>query len=362
MSDKIVSAPVKISFGIIVLNGEPFLRYNLRSLYPFAHQIIVVEGACPSASEVATPDGHSTDDTLEVLQAFKYEEDLDNKLLVVTAEQEGYPNGFWPNKTVMSQAYARRCTGNYLWQVDGDEFYHEEQMRRLIRLLEQTRPDAISFPMLTFWGSLKYIADSFYLIRDGAAEFHRLFAWAPGYSYNTHFPPTVFDEHGKNLRKKKWIRAQQLRKMGVFLYHYSLLFPHQVFDKVRYYKSRNKSAIDSWEEEVYRRLSKPFRAHNVYWHIGWLERFRGEHPAAVRQMMEDIHCGKLRVALRDCRDVENLLSDKRYVFATRVLRLCAELMARQPFYFFYRVFAGLKFRLRKWLVPSSGNAIVDSNE
>jgi hypothetical protein len=37
-----------ISFGMIVLNGEPFLRYNLRVLYPFAHQIIVVEG--PAAS------------------------------------------------------------------------------------------------------------------------------------------------------------------------------------------------------------------------------------------------------------------------------------------------------------------------
>src|SRR3546814_12365174 len=30
----------RITFGMIVLNGEPFLRYNLRSLYPYAHQII----------------------------------------------------------------------------------------------------------------------------------------------------------------------------------------------------------------------------------------------------------------------------------------------------------------------------------
>ena len=34
----------RVTFGIIVLNGEPFTRYCLRSLYPFAHQIIVVEG------------------------------------------------------------------------------------------------------------------------------------------------------------------------------------------------------------------------------------------------------------------------------------------------------------------------------
>ena len=34
----------RISFGIIVFNGEPFTRYCLRALYPFAHEIIVVEG------------------------------------------------------------------------------------------------------------------------------------------------------------------------------------------------------------------------------------------------------------------------------------------------------------------------------
>ena len=61
----------KVTFGIIVLNGEPFTRYCLRSLYPFAHEILVVEGAAPAAAKVATPDGHSTDGTLETLYRFK---------------------------------------------------------------------------------------------------------------------------------------------------------------------------------------------------------------------------------------------------------------------------------------------------
>ena len=54
----------RITFGMIVLNGEPFIRYNLRALYPFAHQIIVVEGAAPAAANIATGDGHSSDGTL----------------------------------------------------------------------------------------------------------------------------------------------------------------------------------------------------------------------------------------------------------------------------------------------------------
>jgi hypothetical protein len=45
---------IKITFGMIVLNGEPFIGNNLRSLYPFAHQIVVVEGACPVATRNRT--------------------------------------------------------------------------------------------------------------------------------------------------------------------------------------------------------------------------------------------------------------------------------------------------------------------
>ena len=51
----------KITFGIIVLNGEPFTRYCLRSIYPFAYEIIVVEGGHVDARSVCTPDGHSVD-------------------------------------------------------------------------------------------------------------------------------------------------------------------------------------------------------------------------------------------------------------------------------------------------------------
>ena len=108
-----MTSVAKVTFGIIVLNGEPFVRYNLRALYPLAHQIIVVEGAAPAAASIATPDGHSTDGTLEILRDFKVNEDPDNKLTIVTAEDNGYQNGFWPGeKYEQSQAYADRTTGD----------------------------------------------------------------------------------------------------------------------------------------------------------------------------------------------------------------------------------------------------------
>jgi len=135
----------KVTFGIIVLNGEPFTRYCLRALYPFAHEIIVVEGAAPAAAKVATLDGHSTDGTLEILYRFKAEEDPQDKVQIITRE------GFWSEKDEQSQAYAKRATGDYLWQVDIDEFYDPRDMQTILGMLrDDSEITAVSFEQVTF--------------------------------------------------------------------------------------------------------------------------------------------------------------------------------------------------------------------
>ena len=164
----------------------------------------MVEGACKAAAAVTAKNGHSCDGTLEVLRRFQAEEDPEHKLSVVTAEDEGHPNGFWPGeKHEMSQAYARRTTGNYLWQVDVDEFYLEEDMPRIIALLE-TGITQISFPMLQFWGGIGFRENGEWL-SVYFTQIHRLFAWGEGYCYVTHRPPTVVDANGTDMRQQKWV-------------------------------------------------------------------------------------------------------------------------------------------------------------
>ncbi len=85
---------VRITFGIIVLNGEPFTQYCIKALYPHAYGIIIAEGACEGAQNIATPDAHSRDGTLEILKELKRKEDPENKITIVTAEDEGHPDGF----------------------------------------------------------------------------------------------------------------------------------------------------------------------------------------------------------------------------------------------------------------------------
>jgi hypothetical protein len=306
----------RLTFGIIVLNGEPFTRYTLRSLYPHAHQIVVVEGAAYAASNVATADGHSSDGTLEVLRRFKAEEDPEDKVTVVTAEDEGHPDGFWPGeKDEQSAAYARRATGDYLWQVDIDEFYRSEDMRSVISILEADPTiTAMSFRQVTFWGGLDYWVDGWYL-RRGATYYHRLFKWRPDYSYVTHRPPTVRDDRGRDLREVNWYRPHELERSGVHLYHYSLLLPKQVLEKCDYYATASwaqRTGARDWAEGTFLRLERPYRVHNVYQYPSWLERYRGEHPEQIRRMEEDIRAGRLDVEMRATDDIERLLSSLRY--------------------------------------------------
>jgi hypothetical protein len=312
----------RITFGLIVLNGHPFVEYNLRALYPFAHEIVVVEGAVPAAESIASSAGHSLDGTLERLRRFKAEEDIENKVTVVTAEDEGHPDGFWSEKDEMSSAYAARATGDYLWQVDVDEFYLPEDMQTVIDMLSRD-PEitAVSFPVYTFWGAPAYRVNGFFLARD---SFHRLFAWGPGYRYSTHRPPTVIDERSRDLRAVKWVTARQMKRKGVYLFHYELLFPKQVIEKCRYYARVDWTSelreADEWADRYYVTLTKPFRVHMLSRHLSWLERFMGAHPPEVTQMMVAVGAGRAGVELRSVDDIESLLSDPVYLLKRGLLK------------------------------------------
>jgi hypothetical protein len=302
----------RVTFGIIVLNGEPFTRYNLRSLYPLAHEIIVVEGAVEAAAGIATPDGHSTDGTLETLYDFKDKEDPENKVEIVARE------GFWSEKDEQSQAYAQRATGDYLWQVDIDEFYHPDDMRLVLDMLSRDPEIAgMSFKQLAFWGGFEYVTDGWYLRNDGNI-FHRLFRWEAGSRYATHRPPTVYDPQGRDVRELRYVSGHQMAKRGVLLYHYGLVFPKQVLDKCDYYDRAswvNRNQYRAWAEGSFLKLEHPFRVHNVYDRPSWLEKFSGSHPPQVEALRRDVLEGRLHVEMRSTDEIERLLVSRKYVVA-----------------------------------------------
>ena len=72
-------------------------------------------------------------------------------------------------------------------------------------------------------------------------------------------------------------------------------------------------------------LKRPYRAHNVYDHPGWLERFAGTHPPQIEALRRDIESGKIKVELRRTDDIERLLRSWRYRIGRAGLKMLAPL-------------------------------------
>jgi len=322
----------RISFGIIVLNGEPFMRYNLRGLYPFAHQIIVAEGAGPKAAHAATPDGHSIDGTLDVLRRFKAEEDPEDKVLIVTSEDEGNPNGFWLGaKDEQSQAYAKRATGDWLWQIDIDEFYQPQDMQRVCDyLLTHPASTCLTFNAHHFWGGFDYLVEGGLFMSYGFqcapwGAYRRLFKWGPGYRYVTHEPPCVLNASGREITHVKCNITRALGPNGPRLYHYFMVFPEPVFRKSRLYdnmgwRHETEAAGNPQfsNEERQRRLFAQLTDRDrfrIFTHHGthnWLRRFTGSHPPTIAQLINDLQNSRRPCAMRRTDDIERILRTPGY--------------------------------------------------
>lgn len=312
---------------MIVLNGMPFLPFNLRAIYPFAHQIVVAEGAAPGAAAIAALDGHSRDGTLDELRRFAREEDSAGKLVIVTAEDEGHASGFWPGeKDEQSRAYATRATGDYLWQVDVDEFYLPEGMQVVCDMLRHDPGiSAVTFPTRNLWADPAIAVDGWFL-RRGAAQVHRVFKWGQGSRYLKHRPPVVVDAQGRDTHEFRWMDAHEMRRRGVWMYHYSLWFPAQVREKVEYYSSWGLhgewfAGERRWLADAYLTLRKPFRAHNVYRYPSWLERYGGPHPPEIGRLMAAVDRGQLAIERRPLEDAEVLLRSPWYALGRRGLKV-----------------------------------------
>lgn len=321
----------RITFGLIVLNGEPFTRYNLRALYPFAHQIIAVEGGGPYALHMAGPDGHSVDGTLELLRRFQREEDPEGKVVVVTAEDEGYPNGFWPGeKDEQSLAYAKRAAGDWLWQVDIDEFYQPEDMQQVCQYLQE-HPDTtcLTFNIYHFWGGFDYLLEGGLLMNRSFGESwgacRRVFQWGPGYHYLTHRPPTIINAEGCDLtRHKKRNLSRSSYLSPIFMFHYSHVFPSQVICKGRYFANVG-SKVNLSQRRNFENFLQPLDEKNalrIFDHWGtfnWLQRFTGTDPPVIQALRQDIERGLFALEMRPVDDIERILSSACYRRKTKYL-------------------------------------------
>jgi len=242
---------MKITAGMIVFNAEKFapvgmLQAQLEQLYFLADQIVIVEGATKSDNKThyfdgdatwCTEDGKSNDSTVSIIKNFP---DPQNKIILVEAK------GFWNGKTQMCNEWSKVANGDYIWQIDVDEFYHKKDILKIKNILQKYEPNAVHFFANHFWGDyFNCIDESCPYTWGNNLPWRRIFRHKPGSKWQSHEPPVYLLPDGTDCNTLQLIPREETLKVGLKMFHYSYVTPEQISFKARFYKQ-------SWTEQTYK--------------------------------------------------------------------------------------------------------------
>lgn len=228
--------PVKIAVGMIVFEGDYVLKQCLDQLYPHVDQILVSEGPVKFWQEKGKKT--SEDRTNSILDNYP---DPDNKLVVI--------HGQYSEKDDQSNAYTPyiRDDIDYLWMVDSDEVYRTRDILVMKEYLKNEKPTSVGIQSCSFFGGFDRYLTGF---EQNTDNFLRIFKFVKNAKWLKHRPPTI--EYPEDIPRKHISSEKLFRETGIQMYHYSYVFPTQVYTKVSYYSTFVKNGtIPNYFQKVY---------------------------------------------------------------------------------------------------------------
>ena len=224
-----------IDFMLIVLNGEPWINAWLKTYEPYANKIHIIEGTDNEMFHNVphdirklyhTEDGHSTDNTLEIIKTYNT-----NKIKLYNINPKT-GNGLWHSKHQMIAQINDKIETEWLWEADSDEFVHDGHIKEIIKVLKEYPKNQVwQFKVYNFWKSLTHILQGGWV-----TPYRRIFKWEPGKTrWTTHRPPTT-----NNDASPKTIPYP--------LYHYNYILEKDAKYKPLYHRGYGKQ----WFEQKWK--------------------------------------------------------------------------------------------------------------
>lgn len=277
-----------IDFITIVLNGEPFIEHCISQYYKYSNKIIIVEGADNRtrdhvSKEFFTEDGHSIDNTREIIHSFP---DPEKKITII--EKDGFWNG---GKDEMFSATEKFISSQWVFEVDCDEFYKDEDMEKIFEIIEENpQATGFCFPWRNFWHNFHTIygwenMNTFRTLWGEAGW--RLLRWQPGFSkWITHRPPTTSLRNGNSQTNA--IGPKYLASENIFTYHYSDLLPKQNLFKSQYYE------IPNWYNNIFMKWltnKEEVENYGIYplGGSGKTMEYNGTHPSEIYKLAKKLN-------------------------------------------------------------------------
>jgi hypothetical protein len=268
-----VKPTVKLSANIMALNEDFWIDKQLNHIYDFFDEIVICEGTELKTSsgrigferDAVSVDGLSTSNMAEVIESFP---DPDNKIKYIKI-------GICNNKVDMNNVMYNNSTGDYVWEIDADEFYHHETMDNIKNYLSSNKDvNQINFRMHHF------IDFNNSIHRDGGegwgdnAAVCRIFRKEVGNRFITHRPPTItYKTPGKIITREESLQN------GWIMYHYGYVFDSQVERKTSYYPDgeEKEELIKKWRLDHTQPLINGSKT----------KEFTGKHPEIIEKYIKE---------------------------------------------------------------------------
>lgn len=261
-----------IVFNVLDVLPKNMLELCVQNMYDNVDEIIIVEGATKATNHyfdgntsLFTNDGRSKDGTIEYILELEKKYD---KIKVIIGD------GFWNGKTSMCNAASKISTGDYIWQVDSDEFYKKEDQIKILKLLEDEKPDSVHFFANHFFGGFDYCIDeSCYNSWGNGIPWMRIFKNIPNKSqWISHEPPQYVCD-GLICNDGKVISRETTLQMGIKMFHYSYVHENQIkFKDIFFCQTPNYQ--NYWNNFI--------RNKNTLVWGSKVNEFKSEHPEIIK--------------------------------------------------------------------------------
>ena len=208
----------------------------------------------------------------------------------------------WKHKDDMVNAYIPYVSGDFIFQVDSDEIWSKEALKKLRKLLFDN-PDitCLEFRPLQFWHNFETILVG----GHWEAPFTRIFKFEKGAKWRSHEPPVLLAPNGRPYNDIKRINATN--QFDISFYHYNYLTAEQARWKSEFFKNYYETAkvptcdestrigmTKDWYEKVWLPWSNDAEAiESKYgtspgggpaWQaIGRTKSYNGPHPEVIKR-------------------------------------------------------------------------------
>lgn len=272
---------MKIAIQAILFNAETNMPENmllcwLEQADKHADYVFITEGATKAVdhywdgdTSFATKNGSSTDNTVEIIENFIKDK---SKFFFKKADN------FWDGKTSMLNFWMNHPNKpediDYVWQIDGDEFYLDEDFEKIKNILIHEKPSQIDFFANHFWGDFNHCIDE---SSDGnwanEIPWKRIFKVNHQSKWISHEPPAMdFNQYYKLINKYETL------KRNIKLYHYSYVTEDQVLFKSNFYKNPSKIKLyKEWQD------NKNLLIFNCS-----VKKFNSKHPSLISNLIKNI--------------------------------------------------------------------------